>query len=144
MWFCWADTCCIDWSSPKELDKTMPQIFRWYRNAHVCIVHLAESSTLDDFQRDSWFLQIWTLQELLAPVRIKFYGRRGTRSTIYELITTKLTRGCWPRFPLALEFQYKTSNVTGQGRRECVKSSCGHLTGLHTSRGWRLLTAGTF
>lgn len=73
--FAWADTCCIDWSSPKELDKTMPQIFRWYRNAHVCIVHLAESSTLDDFQRDSWFLQIWTLQELLAPVRIKFYGR---------------------------------------------------------------------
>lgn len=75
--FAWADTCCIDRStpSPEELDKAVPRMFRWYRNAHVCIVHLAESLTLDDFLRDSWFLQIWTLQELLAPVRVKFYGR---------------------------------------------------------------------
>ncbi|KAG0696355.1 hypothetical protein DFH29DRAFT_951446 [Suillus ampliporus] len=83
--FAWADTCCIDRSdaSPEELDKTMPRIFRWYRNAHVCIVHLAESFTLDDFLRDSWFLQNWTLQELLAPVRVKFYGQ--TWSPIHNI-----------------------------------------------------------
>ncbi|KAG1897804.1 uncharacterized protein F5891DRAFT_1046119 [Suillus fuscotomentosus] len=75
--FAWADTCCIDRSnpSPEELNKAMPRMFRWYRNAHVCIVYLAESLTLDDFLCDSWFLQSWTLQELLAPVRVKFYGR---------------------------------------------------------------------
>ncbi|KAG2048653.1 hypothetical protein BDR06DRAFT_962387 [Suillus hirtellus] len=75
--FAWADTCCIDRSnpSPEELNKAMPRMFRWYRNAHVCIVYLAESFTLDDFLCDSWFLQSWTLQELLAPVRVKFYGR---------------------------------------------------------------------
>ncbi|KAG2090079.1 hypothetical protein BD769DRAFT_1525457 [Suillus cothurnatus] len=83
--FAWADTCCIDRSnpSPEELDKAIPRMFRWYRNAHVCIIHLAESSSLDDFLRDSWFLQIWTLQELLAPVRVKFYGR--TWSPIHNI-----------------------------------------------------------
>lgn len=72
--FAWADTCCIDRSdpSPEELNKAMPRMFRWYRNAHVCIVYLTESLTLNDFLCDSWFLQSWTLQELLAPVRIKF------------------------------------------------------------------------
>ncbi|KAG1743792.1 hypothetical protein EDB19DRAFT_540138 [Suillus lakei] len=82
--FAWADTCCIDWSNPsKELDKAMPRMFRWYRNAHICIVHLAESLTLGDFLGDSWFRQIWALQELLAPVRVKFYGR--TWSPIHNI-----------------------------------------------------------
>ncbi|KAG1864929.1 hypothetical protein DFJ58DRAFT_771622 [Suillus subalutaceus] len=63
--FAWADTCCIDRSNPppEELDKAIPRMFRWYRNAHVCI--------------------IWTLQELLAPVRVKFYGR--TWSPIHNI-----------------------------------------------------------
>ncbi|KIJ59905.1 hypothetical protein HYDPIDRAFT_118021 [Hydnomerulius pinastri MD-312] len=70
----WADTCCIDKSSSSELDEAIRSMFRWYRSAHVCVVHLAETTALSEMERDTWFTRGWTLQELLAPVRIKFFG----------------------------------------------------------------------
>ncbi|KIK96972.1 hypothetical protein PAXRUDRAFT_137235 [Paxillus rubicundulus Ve08.2h10] len=50
-------------------------MFRWYRNAHVCIAHLAQSQSLQDLQNEQWFTRGWTLQELLAPWRMKLYGK---------------------------------------------------------------------
>ncbi|KAH7923624.1 HET-domain-containing protein, partial [Leucogyrophana mollusca] len=97
--FVWSDTCCIDKTSSAELDEAIRSMFRWYRNAHLCIAYLAGSSTVADFENDVWFRRGWTLQELLAPRRIKFYGmgwiplseddndkRRG--STIIRTIST--------------------------------------------------------
>jgi hypothetical protein len=60
-------------------------MFRWYRNSHVCIAFLSETADLAAFQLqekggvgnktvDVWFERGWTLQELLAPLQIKFYG----------------------------------------------------------------------
>ena len=51
-------------------------MFRWYRLAHVCIVHLSDSTSIsfDELEKDVWFTRGWTLQELLAPKRMKFYG----------------------------------------------------------------------
>ncbi|KAG1764434.1 hypothetical protein EDD22DRAFT_968937 [Suillus occidentalis] len=45
------------------------------RNANICIVFLADSLSISDFPQEVWFQRGWTLQELLAPPRIKFYGR---------------------------------------------------------------------
>ncbi|KAH0833401.1 hypothetical protein J3R83DRAFT_12507 [Lanmaoa asiatica] len=73
--FAWADTCCIDKSSSSELDEAIRSMFRWYRAAYVCIVHLAETSSLDQFGSDTWFKRGWTLQELLAPPRLKFFSK---------------------------------------------------------------------
>src|SRR5690348_5135056 len=38
----WIDTCCIDKSSSAELSEAINSMFRWYRNAAVCFVHLAD------------------------------------------------------------------------------------------------------
>lgn len=73
----WADTCCIDKTSSAELDEAIRSMFKWYRNSAVCIVLLAKATLaagLDNIETDPWFTRGWTLQELLAPARIKFYG----------------------------------------------------------------------
>lgn len=70
-----ADTCCIDKASSVELDEAICSMYRWYRDATVCIVHLADTVMLADVTRDEWFKRGWTLQELLAPQRIKFFNK---------------------------------------------------------------------
>lgn len=70
----WADTCCIDKTSSAELDEAIRSMFKWYRNAAVCIVLLAKATRQDSIRSDPWFTRGWTLQELLAPAKIKFYG----------------------------------------------------------------------
>lgn len=72
----WSDTCCIDKTSSAELDEAIRSMFRWYRLAHVCIVHLSEATSIlfEELEKDVWFMRGWTLQELLAPKRMKFYG----------------------------------------------------------------------
>ena len=50
-------------------------MYGWYRDAEVCIVHLAKSTSFDDFPTEPWFTRGWALQELLAPTRMKFYGK---------------------------------------------------------------------
>ncbi|KAH9950825.1 hypothetical protein B0H21DRAFT_776497 [Amylocystis lapponica] len=71
----WSDTCCIDKRSSAELDESIRSMYQWYSEAKVCIVHLGMTSNLDDMHGDDWFRRGWTLQELLAPSRIKFFNR---------------------------------------------------------------------
>ncbi|KAF8551231.1 hypothetical protein OG21DRAFT_1513009 [Imleria badia] len=73
--YAWSDTCCIDKSSSAELEEAIRAMYKWYRYAEVCIVHLAETDTLADFENEPWFRRGWTLQELLAPKRITFYNK---------------------------------------------------------------------
>ncbi|KAG0702349.1 heterokaryon incompatibility protein-domain-containing protein [Suillus ampliporus] len=79
--FAWSDTCCIDKSSSTELDESIRSMFRWYRNSEICIVHLAQSETIEDILHDEWTTRGWTLQELLAPYYIKFFNKRWTAMT---------------------------------------------------------------
>ncbi|KIJ60077.1 hypothetical protein HYDPIDRAFT_99568, partial [Hydnomerulius pinastri MD-312] len=72
--FVWSDTCCIDKTSSSELDESIRSMFRWYRNSSMCIVYVAQSSSIADLGRDEWFERGWTLQELLAPRKMKFFG----------------------------------------------------------------------
>ena len=72
--FAWVDTCCINKSNSSELDEAIRSMFRWYRNSHMCIAYLAHSSSIDDLSKDPWFTRGWTLQELLAPTSMKFFG----------------------------------------------------------------------
>ncbi|KAH7921932.1 hypothetical protein BV22DRAFT_692701 [Leucogyrophana mollusca] len=71
----WSDTCCINKESSAELDEAIRSMFKWYRAAYICIAYLADSESVRDFTHDAWFTRGWTLQELLAPRRIKFYGK---------------------------------------------------------------------
>ncbi|KAN0101283.1 hypothetical protein V8E55_001267 [Tylopilus felleus] len=71
----WSDTCCINKDSSTELEEAIRSMFKWYRDAHVCIAYLAEATSIDDLGKDVWFTRGWTLQELLAPRTMKFYGK---------------------------------------------------------------------
>ena len=73
--FAWSDTCCIDKSSSSELDQSIRSMYRWYYNSDICIVHLAQSATIEDIKNDDWIQRGWTLQELLAPRRIKLFNK---------------------------------------------------------------------
>ncbi|OAX35201.1 hypothetical protein K503DRAFT_390510 [Rhizopogon vinicolor AM-OR11-026] len=80
----WSDTCCINKESSSELDEAIRSMYRWYRDAYICIVHLAQSESLETLGIDEWFIRGWTLQELLAPLRMKFYGSCWTPLTKNE------------------------------------------------------------
>jgi hypothetical protein len=62
----WSDTCCIDKTNSAQLNEAIRSMFRWYRNAAICIVHLSESLNVEQMKNDAWFTRGWTLQELLA------------------------------------------------------------------------------
>lgn len=95
----WADTICINKDSSAELDESIRSMYRWYQDSSICITYLHETSAMDSrdvsteststtpdpqasshkdpllnsMNKDGWFTRGWTLQELLAPMRLKFY-----------------------------------------------------------------------
>jgi hypothetical protein len=73
--FAWSDTCCINKDSSTELDESIRSMFRWYRNSEICLIHLAQSEVIEDMMDDGWMGRGWTLQELLAPRRIKIFDK---------------------------------------------------------------------
>ena len=73
--YAWSDTCCINKESSSELEEAIRSMYRWYHNAEICIAYLGESLSEEDFEYEPWFARGWTLQELLAPRRIRFYGK---------------------------------------------------------------------
>ena len=94
--YAWCDTCCIDKSSSAELSESINSMFRWYRNAAVCYAYLFDvtTATVEDagsaFANVTWFTRGWCLQELLAPVALRFFNRNwkslGTREDLSETI----------------------------------------------------------
>ncbi|KAF5528527.1 Vegetative incompatibility protein HET-E-1 [Colletotrichum aenigma] len=103
----WVDTNCIDKSSSAELSEAINSMFAWYENAAVCYVYMPDVIQLPTkgygthFQESRWFTRGWTLQELIAPRNIVFYGRDwemlGTKTGLVTTISkriTKIPRGC--------------------------------------------------
>lgn len=74
--FAWADSVCVDYSNSVDRQLATQSLFGWYRNAYVCIAYLASASGPSDMGQDWWFHRGFTLTELLAPMRMKFYGAR--------------------------------------------------------------------
>lgn len=92
----WIDSCCIDKSSTTEETESINSMFKWYRDAKLCIVYLSDvevNITLTDadlktdpliFNRvgredpSEWFYRGWTLQEMLAPRDLEFYDTKWT------------------------------------------------------------------
>ncbi|KAF1818520.1 uncharacterized protein K489DRAFT_374151 [Dissoconium aciculare CBS 342.82] len=90
----WIDTCCINKKDAVELSYAINSMFRWYRNAELCIAQLASIATgtlPSDIGQDEWFRRGWTLQELLAPRLVVFLtkdwrviGSKGSSLYHYE------------------------------------------------------------
>lgn len=106
----WIDTLCIDKSSSAELGEAINSMYRWYQNAEVCYVYLADlegcprlrdqdmhhgGDTPDTrywgarLRNSVWFKRGWTLQELIAPSKLRFYDRLWNLiGTLPELLST--------------------------------------------------------
>lgn len=97
--YVWIDTCCIDKASSAELSEAINSMYRWYAEAAVCYAFLSDVHEKGIPRRDAalnpqtantgkqrrslrfpkitnsrWFERGWTLQELLAPAQLHFYG----------------------------------------------------------------------
>lgn len=85
-WF-WIDTCCINKEDPRERDKNLNAMYRYYGEAVMCFAYLPDvtqqpeeysSKTkskepfLTSFEESEWWTRAWTLQELLAPRMANF------------------------------------------------------------------------
>ncbi|CAH0058672.1 unnamed protein product [Clonostachys solani] len=93
----WIDTCCIDKSSSAELSESLNSMFKWYRDSEACYVYLSDVSENQSqpgwelsFRNCKWFTRGWTLQELLAPAKIKFFTSKseylGDKESLGQLI----------------------------------------------------------
>jgi hypothetical protein len=99
--WCWVDTCCIDKTSSAELSEAINSMFQYYRRSMVCYAYISDlpdnTSSVSMFldrqdyvksprSRPRWFTRGWTLQELLAPLVVRFYDREwnliGTKDTL--------------------------------------------------------------
>jgi hypothetical protein len=79
--YAWIDTICINKEISSELDESIRSMYGWYRDSHICIVHLAQTDYHYDMRRDVWFTRGWTLQELIAPKRISFFTKHWMQIT---------------------------------------------------------------
>ncbi|KAK5625917.1 hypothetical protein RRF57_001633 [Xylaria bambusicola] len=80
----WVDTCCIDKTSSAELSEAINSMFRWYKKASICYAYMEDvkhgyhdrkGGLFSLLCQDSrWFTRGWTLQELIAPEDVMFYG----------------------------------------------------------------------
>ncbi|KAF9475474.1 hypothetical protein BDN70DRAFT_814036, partial [Pholiota conissans] len=73
--FAWMDTVCINKDSTSELEESIRSMYRWYKLSDICIAYLGDTDLYLDMEDDRWFTRGWTLQELLAPQKIKFFNR---------------------------------------------------------------------
>ncbi|CAK1362388.1 unnamed protein product [Cercospora beticola] len=78
----WIDTCCILQQSSEEVSEAVNSMFKWYRNAVVCIAWLDDVNSIKEgggdlgmLGRSRWFTRGWTLQELVAPKTVVFVTR---------------------------------------------------------------------
>jgi hypothetical protein len=56
-------------------------MYRWYQACTVCYAYLTDvpnglnrQDTQGKFLRSRWFTRGWTLQELIGPPTVEFYG----------------------------------------------------------------------
>ena len=82
--YVWVDTCCINKESSAELSEAINSMYRWYKNSEICYVYLEDVKKEDYAASDSslrcskWFTRGWTLQELIAPIKVTFFATDWT------------------------------------------------------------------
>ncbi|KAI0351922.1 HET-domain-containing protein [Trametes cingulata] len=102
----WIDSCCIDKSSSAELSEAINSMYQWYEQSTVCYAFLFDVDGREDprapgsrFRTSGWFARGWTLQELIAPLRVVFLSSDwrplGTLSSLVGVVeeVTGIDRG---------------------------------------------------
>ena len=89
----WIDTCCIDKTDSVELGEAINSMYRWYSESKLCIAYLQDVTSSADIGQSEWFNRGWTLQELIAPKNVRFYGRNwnfmGDKDSLSQVLASK-------------------------------------------------------
>jgi len=96
--YVWIDTCCINKESSSELSEAINSMYAWYQKSQICYAYIVDVPSDEDpnsqsssFAKSRWFTRGWTLQELLAPSHVIFYGSNweeiGTKASLQEVIS---------------------------------------------------------
>jgi hypothetical protein len=120
--YVWIDTCCIDKTSSAELSEAINTMYRWYQESAVCYVYLsdvhpkitynirdltgvtahehatfmAQVNVIAQMKEIKWWTRGWTLQELIAPRNMRFFGKGtygwveiGDKLTLLDLVVQR-------------------------------------------------------
>jgi hypothetical protein len=105
-------------------------MFRWYGDSEVCYAFLSDvdadeppSAEYSSFSMSRWFTRGWTLQELIAPGVVYFYGagwkQIGSRETLLDIVVeiTKISAmyfltGDLSKFPAAQKMSWAAGRDT--------------------------------
>lgn len=121
--YAWIDTCCINKESSAELSEAINTMFRWYQDAAVCYTYIEDlPDNLDLPITNSslikgcrWFSRGWTLQDLVAPKNIIFFGPQwdkfGCKADLLDVLED-ITRV--PRAVLAQEDRLGSISVANR------------------------------
>jgi hypothetical protein len=140
----WIDTCCIKQDSDRELSEAINSMFRWYREAEVCLAYLADvvvASDLQSFRRSVWFRRAWTLQELIAPELVVFLTRDwrivGHKGFAGDLRTVSIEAGCLLNCKIAAmtSIPEEVLQDYGKGRQFSVEEKFEWSEGRSATRG---------
>ncbi|KAF1826669.1 uncharacterized protein K489DRAFT_313605, partial [Dissoconium aciculare CBS 342.82] len=92
--FLWIDTCCIDKTSSAELSEAINSMYRYYHDSAICYVFMADVFDAErDFSESRYWRRGWTLQELIAPLKVLFFSatwapigfKESLASSIFEI-----------------------------------------------------------
>ncbi|KAH7188048.1 ankyrin repeat-containing domain protein [Fusarium flagelliforme] len=94
--YIWDDTCCIDKASSAELSDAINSMYRYYQEANVCYVYLADvssESSISEISNSRWYTRGWTLQELIAPTEMIFFDKTwhelGTKASLVNVLSER-------------------------------------------------------
>ena len=92
--YIWVDTCCIDKSNSAELSEAINSMFKWYRSSTICYAYLSDVSgeSIFELRESVWFTRGWTLQELIAPFKLRFYNCNWTAIGDKDKLHSELTK----------------------------------------------------
>ena len=138
----WIDTCCIKQDSDRELSEAINSMFKWYRDAEVCLAYLAdveEADDLDSFRASKWFRRGWTLQELLAPRTVVFLtkdwrvvGHKGSTGRGKSGVTISSGDLLTPSVVAATGIPEKVLNDFGRSNEFTVQEKLEWIAGRET------------
>lgn len=107
----WIDNCCINKDSASELSKSLNLMFKWYRNAELCLAYLADVELAEgkaSVEQSEWFRRGWMLQELLAPRTVVFLAKS------WEVVGNKgASRHQYTRSPVGPGLESRITAITG-------------------------------
>ena len=88
----------IDKRSSAELSEAINSMYEWYENSQVCYAYLRDVQEDGTGKSDHsllnsrWFTRGWTLQELIVPERVEFYGRNwvhlGNKQSLSDTVNS--------------------------------------------------------